>query len=97
MHKDQHMNDVRTWAMYRGKRDYLNHLAGKEITRKQAMDAMCYSCTAGYYDGRVDCQAKECPIYQYMPFRKEKIKKSRSEAQKRADNTRHVPKMEREV
>lgn len=75
MHKGQLMDDVKTWGDFRGKRDYLNHLNGKEITRKQAMDAMCYQCGAGYYDGRVDCETKDCPLYGYMPYRKEKPKK----------------------
>jgi hypothetical protein len=79
-------DDVRTWKDYRGKKEYLKHLSGEALTLKQAVIAMCYSCTAGYFDGRVDCEASDCPLHGHMPYRKDKntTKKKRSEKQKDA-------------
>jgi hypothetical protein len=83
------INDIKTWKDYRGKKELLKHMAGEALTMKQAIIAQCYSCTAGYFDGRVDCQTKDCPIYQFMPYRKEKIKRVRSEKQIEASKKSH--------
>lgn len=50
------IDDVRTWKDYRGKKELLIHFSGEPLTPKQAIMAQCYSCTAGYVDGRIDCE-----------------------------------------
>ena len=77
-------DDVQTWGDFRGKKELLKHLAGERLTLKQAVLAECYSCNAGYFDGRVDCEASDCPLYGHMPYRKNKIKRPRSEKQQAA-------------
>jgi hypothetical protein len=66
--------DVNTWGEYKGKKELLKHLAGEPLTLKQAVIAQCYSCNAGYFDGRVDCETPQCSLYGFMPYRKNKVK-----------------------
>ncbi len=61
------VDDVQTWADYRGKKELLRHLAGEQLTQKQAVLAECYSCNAGYFDGRVDCDTPVYSHYGIMP------------------------------
>jgi hypothetical protein len=79
------IKEVKTWKPYPGKKEYLLILAGKPVTMKQAITAECYSCTAGYFDGRKDCHNKTCALYPFMRYRKDKPKKERSESQRQAD------------
>jgi hypothetical protein len=37
---------------------------------KKAIQAKCYDCTGQYVDGRVDCGCPNCPLYQWMPYRR---------------------------
>lgn len=65
---------------------------GEELTRTQAIKANCYDCN-GFEEGGTDCDAgngyDNCPLYAYMPYRKEinnknnvvKVKKERTEKQ----------------
>ena len=53
-----------------GKNQLKKHLDGKTLTRGQALLAKCYECMSGYVDGRVDCEIPDCPLYQYMPYKK---------------------------
>jgi hypothetical protein len=79
------IDDARTWREAQGKKEYIRHLKGEPLTMKQAITGECYSCTAGYLDGKRDCEATECVLYQYMPYRKNKIVRERSEKQKAND------------
>jgi len=67
------------WPLRKGKNELLDFLKGKEITRAEAMLAMCYQCCGGYEgsEGGYDCQGKYCPLYLYMPFKKTKKAKTR--------------------
>jgi len=47
----------------RGRGEYLNFLAGKPLTRGQAIKAKCYECMGGFEDGKIDCLGKSCPLY----------------------------------
>jgi len=33
--------------------------------------AKCYRCCNDFYDGRVDCNIPDCPIYYWMPYRRD--------------------------
>jgi hypothetical protein len=79
------IDDVRTWREAQGKKEYIRHLKGESLTMKQTIVGECYSCTAGYLDGKRDCEAAHCPLYQYMPYRKNKVVRERSERQKAND------------
>lgn len=79
------LDDVKTWADYPGKKEYLAILSGKPVTMRQAIAAECYSCTAGYFDGKKDCENNSCGLYPFMRYRKDKPKRERSEKQKAND------------
>ena len=67
-----------------GKQEYIEYLkTGKRLSPVKAIKAQCYQCTNAYADKKIDCEIKECPLYPYMPYRKdkEKIKRERTEKQ----------------
>ena len=55
-----------------GKRELEAHLRGEKLTYRQQVLAMCYWCTNGYSDGRVDCCITDCPNYSSMPYKGKK-------------------------
>lgn len=67
--------DVRdNWPLRRGKNEFLKALAqgnvgAENITRREAILAMCYQCTGGYESGPQDCRGITCPLYAFMPYR----------------------------
>lgn len=89
-------DDVKTWANYRGKTELLKHLAGELLTLKQAVIAQCFSCTAGYFDGRVDCETQDCPLHGHMPYRKHKVALKRERSQKQIEATAKLTMRRRE-
>jgi hypothetical protein len=75
------LDDVSTWPLARGKKEYMKYLQGERITTGQAVLANCYSCMCGYTDGKTDCGNKSCPIYPFMPYREgggQKLRAGRS-------------------
>jgi hypothetical protein len=67
-----------------GKREYIECLeTGKKLLPMKAIKAQCYQCTNAYMDTKIDCEIKECPLYPYMPYRKDKeiVKRERTEKQ----------------
>jgi hypothetical protein len=61
----------------KGQRQYEVFKAGKSLTPKQAILAQCFVCN-GENEGGEDCLGVSCPLYQYMPYRKGRIKKQLS-------------------
>lgn len=59
----------------KGKKELIAHLEGKRLTLKQAIYANCYDCVGFYYDGRVDCETKDCPLHPFMPYNPNRLKK----------------------
>lgn len=60
----------------RGKRELVKFLDGYELTRAEAMAAMCYACMGYFVDGRVDCKMdRSCPMYGYATYGTRKRKK----------------------
>lgn len=37
---------------------------------RKAADVMCWRCTSGWGDGRVDCEDVDCPLYSWHRVRK---------------------------
>jgi hypothetical protein len=52
----------------KGKREFEKFKKGEKLTYKQSVYANCYECMSGYYDGKVDCEVKNCPLYTFIPF-----------------------------
>jgi len=50
-----------------GKNFLLKHLYGENLTRDQAIRAMCCDHMGFYIDGRTDCEISGCPLYPFMP------------------------------
>lgn len=50
-----------------GQKDLLKHLAGKRLTRTQAIKAKCYDCNGMGEDDT--CEMAECPLHPYSPYR----------------------------
>ena len=73
------LNDVSTWPLARGKKEYMKYLRGERITTGPAVLANCYSCMCGYVDGKRDCGNRSCPIYPFMPYREGGAQKLRAE------------------
>ena len=59
------------------------HLAGKRLTRDQAIVAKCCDCMGGFADGRVDCEIPTCSLYPFMPYRKDKSNSARARGLKK--------------
>jgi hypothetical protein len=59
----------------KGQKQYEAFKAGKPLSFKGAILAQCYECN-GYEEGGVDCLGVSCPLYQFMPYRKGRIKKT---------------------
>lgn len=41
----------------------------KDITRKEAIQAMCWECMGHYSDGKESCTSVRCPLYTFMPYK----------------------------
>jgi uncharacterized protein YjdB len=52
-----------------GKTHLLKHIDGGKLSRKEAMQAKCYDCMGYFIDGRADCRIKNCPMFDYRPFK----------------------------
>ena len=65
------IKDLPTTISVPGIRYLKKHLSGVILGRKQAMDAKCADCMGYYVDGRGDCKMEFCPMYPYMPYKKD--------------------------
>lgn len=59
----------------RGQRELIKHLEGHCLTLRQAVYAKCNDCTGYYADGKVDCCMPGCPLYPFMPYNANRVKK----------------------
>ena len=74
-----------------GKNEYLSYLEqGKTLSYKQAILANCYQCMNYYLDGKTDCEIPDCPLYPYMPYRKDKAKVKRARSEKQMEHDRKL-------
>ena len=71
-----------------GKSEYLEYLKnGQKLSPLKAIKANCYQCMNSYLDGKDDCQIPDCPLYPYMPYRKDKAKVKRARSGKTTRST----------
>lgn len=61
----------------KGKSELLKHLEGHRLTFKQAVNAKCYECMGYCIDGLIDCTLTDCPLYPFMPYNPNRIKRNR--------------------
>jgi len=64
--------------MLKGEKEYGRFKEGKSLTFRQAIIAQCFACN-GEREGGEDCLGLNCPLYQYMPYRKSKEKGKKKE------------------
>ena len=50
---------------------YIRWRSGQPLPTAVAIQAKCFECMGFYLDGTSDCQTPQCPLYLYMPYRKE--------------------------
>jgi hypothetical protein len=62
----------------KGFKQYQKFKDGGSLTPKQAILAQCYECNGGS-EGGEDCLGVTCPLYQYMPYRKGRVKRAQKE------------------
>jgi len=63
------IEEVKKAKSYRGKKELIAHLEGKNITRSQAMVSKCFDCMGYFADGIGDCNSPDCPMYNYRPYK----------------------------
>jgi len=63
-----------------GRKYLIRHLQGEKLTLKQAILAKCCDCMGYYIDGKNDCRIPECSLYAWMPYRKDKEKREKSQS-----------------
>ena len=56
----------------KGKKCLVKYINGELIARSEALLAKCADCSAYYTDGMKDCEVPGCPLYPWMPYRKNK-------------------------
>lgn len=56
---------------------YIKFKEGKPLTRKQAMEAQCFSCNGESAEQKDECRGQEsCPLYPFSPWGKGKGRKN---------------------
>jgi hypothetical protein len=74
-----------------GKSEYTTYLESREkLSPKKAITANCYFCMNTYVDGRTDCEIPDCPLYPYMPYRKDKSKSRKVLSEKQKESIRKL-------
>lgn len=62
------IENVKKWPRHAGKNDFMNFLAGKHLTRNQAIRATCYECVGG--EDTSPCTIPNCSLTLYCPWNK---------------------------
>jgi len=65
----------------KGKLQYDKFRRGEHLSFKGAILAQCYECN-GCEEGGEDCLGVSCPLYEYMPYRKDRPKRQLTQEQK---------------
>lgn len=59
----------------------------EKLSRSEAIEAKCCHCRSRYIDGLRDCENENCPLYNYMPYGKNRMtyyKKKKNEKANKA-------------
>lgn len=70
-----------------GRDRLLKYLSGERLAPVQAIKAKCCDCMGFFYDGKLDCEIPDCPLYPYMPYRQKSTTTGRK-ASARSGKTR---------
>lgn len=71
MNHEERIKEVRKYGgRMQGRGELLRHLAGKRLTRDQAIKAKCYDCEGYYADGKHPCLVTSCPLHPFHPYSK---------------------------
>ena len=74
-----------------GKTEYLEYLgSGKKLSPARAIKATCYQCMNSYVDGKNDCGIPDCPLYPFMPYRRDKVSVKRERSEKQLEHDRKL-------
>ena len=74
-----------------GKREYADYLeTRKKLSPIKAIKAHCYQCQNSYVDGKNGCGMLDCPLYPYMPYRKDKSRTKRERSEKQLEHDRNL-------
>lgn len=65
-------------ARIKGSKEYQRFKAGETLTHRQAILAQCYICNGADESGG-DCKGKSCSLYQFMPYRGDKLPQPKRE------------------
>jgi hypothetical protein len=55
-------------GIIKGETEYKRFSKGERLSYKKAILAQCYVCN-GLNESNIDCQGKNCPLYQFQPYR----------------------------
>lgn len=69
------VTNVEGLKRFKGRREFLEHMAGKSIPASAAIKAYCYCCMSEYADGVGDCGDKNCVLHPFMPYNADKKKR----------------------
>lgn len=70
--REVRLAQLKDWSQAKGTHLYGKYLQGERLTRGESLIAKCAECMGGYVDGRRDCRVELCPLYPYMPYRKDR-------------------------
>lgn len=77
--RERMLHEAGSGRKFRGQRELVAHLEGRELTTHQAIRAFCYECMGYYNGGHEDCRTTTCPLYPHNPAGSGKKKREFSE------------------
>lgn len=77
-HRERLKRSAQGWPRRKGKKEYLDFLDGKPLTRQEAIAAMCFSCDP---EGGEPCRVTGCPLTLFNPRNINAAKKRAKESE----------------
>jgi len=59
-----------------GSSDMTKYLEGEVLSPRKSIRAKCADCMGDYADGRESCENKNCPLFPYMPYNPNRVKRT---------------------
>jgi hypothetical protein len=69
----ERVNVVETAPASKGRTLLLKYLYGDRLSRGDSCLAKCCECMGYFVEGRISCGIKTCPLFPYMPYKKEGV------------------------